>query len=314
MMRAFSTAMLVGALVAAAPRALAQGAPAGEGLKLYEEAKVALQDKDLAKACALFDKSYSLSGSAGALLSWADCEEQRGRLAKAHELWAQGEALLARDPERAEFARTRRAALDPRLGRIEIHVPDGVEATVSLDGVEVRAGAHRVDPGDHVVEGRSRGAATARQAVHVGAGEATTVELFHDLHRPKEEPPPPLVRAPNEPVAGPGTSRVADPGTSRVAVAGWVVGGVGALSLVGFAVTGGVMLGQCGSLSECEASSSTVEPLGIANAVLLGVGAAALATGVVLLVVDAKRARPTSTALQLSAGAAGPRLGFRRSF
>ena len=80
-------------------------------------------------------------------------------------------------------------------------------------------------------------------------------------------------------------------------IAGSVVGGVGVLGLVGFGVTGGLMLSSCGDLGNCPTSErDSVDALGAANAATLGIGIAGVVTGVILLAVGATTSGETTDA------------------
>lgn len=84
---------------------------------LFNEAKRDVEAGRLEVACPKFQRAFEGSGVTGALLSWADCEEKRGRLLEARELWRRGAVESASDPERAQFVSVRLAELDQRIAR-----------------------------------------------------------------------------------------------------------------------------------------------------------------------------------------------------
>ncbi|MBK8938499.1 MAG: hypothetical protein IPM79_12890 [Polyangiaceae bacterium] len=90
---------------------LAQPA-ATDAERLFHEAKAEVERGELATACPKLQLSWEQSGVIGALLSWADCEERRGNLVLARELWQRGATLVVDDPERVALVRSRVERLD----------------------------------------------------------------------------------------------------------------------------------------------------------------------------------------------------------
>lgn len=101
-----------------------------------------------------------------------------------------------------------------------------------------------------------------------------------------------------------GPAAVPPDGVDGLKVGGWVLVGVGAAVLVGSAVTGGMALKLDGDLDEaCPDSDCApahhedvdkLKRLSVASDVMTGVGGAALAAGVVMVVVSAVRGRSDS--------------------
>jgi hypothetical protein len=70
---------------------------------------------DLGAACEQFRASDKLDPAVGTELNLADCEEKRGRLASAWELYRTVADKLADNDERFAFARSHAQALKPRM-------------------------------------------------------------------------------------------------------------------------------------------------------------------------------------------------------
>lgn len=256
-------------------------AETSEAQRLYNEGRTSFDAGDYTKACALFEQSYSLSGSAGALLSRADCEEKRGNLGTAYELWKQGAALLVREPDRAAFATTRANALEARLVEVELVLPSTSGVVLEVDGMSLGPARSplRVQAGKHVVKATAPSGETDEATIEAVLGTPLRVELLEDRGASPEK-----LRPPPE-----------ESGISALGIAGWTLVGVGAASLVGFAVTSGVFVSECGSITVCEVPKSDVEGLGIANVVLLVAGGVLGVTGGALLVVDVTMQADVST-------------------
>lgn len=280
-MRALVSALAVAVLL------LAAGAEAdqAQGKQLFEEGKAAMAQKDFATACARFEASYAASSVPGALLSWADCEEARGRLATSLQLWQRGAAIVGEDADRAAFVRARIAALDVRVPKVTVKVPPIVEfAKARVDGREIEIGtAVALDPGVHEITAEAPGHPADRVAVELSPGMRLSVEVF--TARPPAVPAPPPTPEPGDrPADGP-----SEPDATLV-TAGWIVGGVGIASAIGFGVTGGLLLDTChGTLDPCGGAEGRDAEKALAltrsNMALGVLGLAALGTGAVLLAV-----------------------------
>ncbi len=277
--------LLVASLALASAPHVARATPSegpaaqSEAERLYNEGRTAFDAGDYAKACALFQQSYSSSGSAGALLSRADCEEKRGNLGTAYDLWKQGEALLVREPDRATFAATRASALEGRLVSVDVELPITTGLALEVDGVRLDAPRSpiRVQAGRHVIKAIAPSGEADEEAIDAVLGESLRVSLLENL---KADGP---------------TPDAAPSGITPLGIAGWSLVGVGAASLVGFAVTSGIFLSECGSLTVCDVPKTDVEGLGIANVVLLIAGGVLGLTGGALLIADVTMAANVTT-------------------
>src|SRR6185369_13042037 len=98
------------------------------------------KESKYAEACPKLEESQRLEPGIGTKFYLADCYEHIDRLASAWALYLESsdEAGDANMKDRAEYARKRAEALQPKLIRLSVQVPDEVRA---LPGVEI----HRDD-------------------------------------------------------------------------------------------------------------------------------------------------------------------------
>ncbi|HET7538581.1 MAG TPA: carboxypeptidase-like regulatory domain-containing protein [Polyangiaceae bacterium] len=138
------------------------------------------------EACPKYAESYRLDPRLGALLHWADCLEQDGKLASAYAAFRDAVELAERSADRrSEFAAARVRSLEPRLSRIVIDapqegLPEGV--TIQLDSLSIVASGLgvgiAVDPGEHSVRASAPGFAPfASSLVVSGAGQVQRVAI-----------------------------------------------------------------------------------------------------------------------------------------
>src|SRR5260221_14649709 len=102
------TLPLVAPILAAPVAARAQQAAADA---LFDSARASMAKGDFAAACEQFRASDKLDPAVGTELNLADCEEKRGHLASAWELYRTVEEQLSEKDERLALAHTRAQAL-----------------------------------------------------------------------------------------------------------------------------------------------------------------------------------------------------------
>ena len=278
--------------------------------ELFNEAKVDADAKRFEEACPKFEASYRVSQKAGALLSWADCEENRNRLATSLRLWEEGAGKVADDAERSRYVAARLDRLRPRVPHvsIEIGAPDAKVWQVSIDGrvVEPSAGPFAVDPGEHVIVAKAAGKETQTRAVTAEAGrdQSVSVPVLSSATKAPEVRPLPV--SPAQPASR--DSR------ASLRIAGWTVSSIGlagALAFGGTAIAVRVRCNHEGLSGDgddlgghgCPTGS---KPLLVGNAVALGVGVAGLGVGVGLLIAGyTKRDEPSRVALVSGPGDLG---------
>ncbi|HEY3237410.1 MAG TPA: hypothetical protein VGJ84_22005 [Polyangiaceae bacterium] len=111
---------------------------------LFDEGRKLMQEGKLEPACRKFEASQRLDPAPGTLLNEADCWEKLGRTASAWVSFREAAALArnAGDTKRASAATQRAAALEPKLARLKITVPDAVRST---SGLTVKRDGEKVD-------------------------------------------------------------------------------------------------------------------------------------------------------------------------
>lgn len=113
---------LAGALLAGSDARAADDAVAQQ---LFDDAKKLIADGKWDKACPKLEESLRLSATAGTKFNLGDCYEHTGRTASAwaHFVSAATQTKMAGQKDREKAARDRAAALEPKLSRLAIVVP-----------------------------------------------------------------------------------------------------------------------------------------------------------------------------------------------
>jgi hypothetical protein len=171
-----STRWLVASLVLAHP-AWAVDPPARNpaiGEALFRHGRQLLDQGKVTEACEKFAASQAADPAVGTLLNLAACHERDGRTATA---WSEftdagGQAAAANDKTRAEYARTRAAALEKSLYRVTIDVLEKTpELVVKLDGQPLAREALGTplpfDPGERTIEASAPGRTPWAQKVTI---------------------------------------------------------------------------------------------------------------------------------------------------
>ena len=313
-MRSFlAGAVLATALVAPAVARAQRNDDLARADALFNAAKALLEAGQNVDACAKFAESERLAPGLGVTMYLADCYERIGRTASAWTEFRSAEGLARqRSDKRADIARARAQALEPKLDRLTIVVAP----TVPLAGLQVlRDGAVvapeewgiavPVDPGDHVVLVSAPGHAQRALPAHL-APENPSVTLRID----RLDDTPSLAVAPGPaPAAGsppssaatastsseptPAPSDNPDPGKTRR----WIGIAVGGAGVVGVALGAVFGLGAKSKLDQsndghCD-HADTCDPTGLslrkdasqaagASTVAFVVGGVALAGGIVV--------------------------------
>lgn len=252
---------------------------------LFEQARQEMEAGHYAAACRRLEASQELDPAIGTLLYLGSCYVSEGRVASAWSCFRQAAAAAqkAGQPDRAEVARAQADALFPKLVRLKLTPSSALpeHSTIVLDGSpvsEVLLGVSLpVDPGRHQIEVHAPGREIWRRAFDTPReGQTLTLEVGVGAPVPPPQPP-------SHPPAPP-----VDPRQTWT----WVSGGVAALGLAG----GGLLL-----------ASGRDDTLGT---VATSVGASALVTTALLLLVPSPSERPpTGRALQVGASF-GDRSGF----
>lgn len=162
--RRLAIAAVVAIAAAAGPRVARADATAEQRAAaqvLFDEGRKLMAAKRFSEACPKFEESQRIDPGIGTLLNLAECQAQTGKTASAwaNFLEAAYRAKAAGQAKREHTARAKAAALEPRLSKLTINAPAGVQ--VRRDGVLVAASmlgtSLPVDPGQHVITASAPG-------------------------------------------------------------------------------------------------------------------------------------------------------------
>jgi hypothetical protein len=315
------TLPVIVAILVAAGRAHAQEAAADA---LFDSARTAMAKGDFERACEQFRASDKLDPAPGTELNLADCEEKRGRLASAWELFRTVEEKLSPNDERLPVAHGRAHALQARVPRLTLALAPGAPpgSTVRDGSVELGAAAFGLplpmDPGAHELVVSAPGFAPRTFPLQLTEAENRT--LLVSPGAPSEEAAPAAVAAP----LAPSPPREVSSSHASPRTLGFVLGGVGIAGLGVGAIAGVLMLGKksavndgCHSDKSCSndglAAAHSARTLEIVSNVGWVVGAAALGAGAYFLLSSAPSSKP-STALALAPTPSGGQFSLSRSW
>ncbi len=273
------------------------------------EAGVSLQKvEDFEAAVSAFEASLRLYPTKSTLFNLANCLRATHRYAEA---LAALERLVREYGE--ELEEPMRSAVEDQLAEL-VNLTAQLVIEVDQDGATVRVDEQlvghtplgqplRLSPGPHVVEVTLSGFQPARANLDLVSREKLTHKLTLEKVRPPEAAQPPPVPTAPTPVATPPPPAVPkDSGPSALGTAGWVTTGLGAALFAGGAATGiwalsvDRELGEACTNGHCptrrESEIDRLETLAITTNVLLGVGLAATAAGITMLVFDSPPNEP----------------------
>ena len=307
---------------------------------LFREGRALMSEGQHKEACAKFAASQRLDPSIGTLLNLADCNERTGKTASAWAQFLEAETLSRRagSERRERVARERAAALEPRLIRLTIIVPERVRVAglkVKRDDAEVDPAAwssgYPVDPGRHVIIVTAPGKREWRTTIEArqeGERIEVTVPSLGDapgVSKRLEQPGAPAspAAAPTDPATpaapaapAPAPLSVAE-GSDQRAI-GLVIGGVGLVALAAGSVFGlsanskwsdaDCSGGVCSTPSDQQLSEEANRNADIATVSFIA-GSAVLTLGVVVyLTAPTDPEQLSSTGSVRVTPAVGPRL------
>jgi tetratricopeptide (TPR) repeat protein len=198
------------ALLSAVRTGHAQGVPAGpptppsasdERLVARDEyglGKAAFEAGDYLRAGRLFLDAYRHTPHHDALWNAARAYELAGEKARAANLYSQYLAIAPPDARDRDRATAARKDLGASLGRLDIH---GHVTDIKVDDVPVEGTSVYVEPGQHLVRGRTAGGYVERvESVQAGAVASVVLEGAPPAPAPPSTPtpaavPPPVVPA-----------------------------------------------------------------------------------------------------------------------
>jgi hypothetical protein len=290
---------------------------------LFLEGRQAIDANDWNTGCPKVRESLGLFAVANSLFTVAQCDERDGHLIAALEHWNRGMALVDATDPRAAVAKDRIATLEPRVPRIRVVIPAAsASATVWLDGVQLEPAALaaplRVDPGKHVFVVRAKGRQDNRREIDIAEKERT--EFVANIGAADTAGPTPTA------TSSASSSTAPPPPMHPRKVAGFVVGGVGAASLIVSAVTGNEMssvhqtLDTSGCAKSAKGCFSTdidkYKNLYLSSAITFGVGLAGVGAGVIMILTAPKKPddKPANALLVPMAVPGGAGIGLSGRF
>jgi hypothetical protein len=281
-------------LLALAPAASAAEPDRAE--TLFQRARALMEKNDFAAACPMLEQSYALDHGGGTLLAMALCHEGSGKLATALREYRESlaSAVQANRPDRVMLAESHVQQLEARVPRITLRFASPPPATLSLqlDGAPVPrttmiTGAP-VDAGKHAIAASAPTFVSWRTDVDVPASSGSIVIDVPALVSTAAARPSPPAAAP----------------PSRSPVLGLTVGALG-LAAIGVGSYFGVAAfdDEATSKDHCHGTSCSAEGVSsnhqasrdaILADVGIGVGAAAVAAAVYLLLRKPAEAKPST--------------------
>jgi len=270
--------LLVASVQLSAPSALADDPAAAQAL--FADARKLMSAGKFEDACPKLEESQRLSPATGTKFNLADCYQHTGRLASA---WAAflsvaASAKNANQGAREKAARDRAAALEPKLSRLAVVVPDSSQTSglvVTRDGESVGdaewGASMPLDPGQHTVTASAPGKHPWKAVVEIGGAGSTAKVIVPMLDDEPAPPPPPAPTIAPPDTSSPATSTPAQPASSAPSkTPGWVLLGVGGAAVVGGAITWALRGSTVSKLQNECGPSGTACPSGAAGDISTG--------------------------------------------
>jgi hypothetical protein len=283
------------ALISPEVRADKTPAPAEKKVEaevLFREGTRLLQQKQFAEACPKLAESQRIDPAGATLINLALCHEGEGKITSAWIEFSEALVQAKRDKrnDRIKIAREHIEKLEPRLPRLIVRLPRVQPSGLIVErgGVPISEASFGtpipVDPGEHTLEARAPQHLPRRERVSIKEGETKTIQ-FPALE-PAPESPAPAESA--TAVASVSPTPLPPPGGRRTA--GYIIGGVGLVSLTVGAIFGlrtfskksesdaGCSKGP--ALCSPEGASANEQAYTSANIANVGVGLGLLGVGV----------------------------------
>jgi hypothetical protein len=279
----------VAALLTFAAGARAESSSEAQADALFNEGKHLVDAGQLTEGCTKFAQSQQLSPGVGVALHLGSCYEKLGKTASAWQEYRAAEKLARDhgDAKRADVARTHAEALEGKLSRLTLQVPEkaaGSGGEVRVDGAPMPPAAWNVplaiDPGDHEIAFAMPGQAPRTVTAHVDAAMGVALVRFDDpTPAAAAAPPPPpaaITPAAPEPVAqsnGWGARR-------------WITYGLVGVGLAGIGIGAALLAANSQSPSTSTSGCSTPPPdSGDTTGAIIAFAAGGVALGTALVLV-----------------------------
>ena len=249
--------------------------------QLFDSALTDAEAGNFASACPKFLASQDADPKTSTLMNLANCYQHNAQSASAWGAFREAEIMArkAGRPELENAARARATALEPKLLRLNIVVPEASRLAglvVTRDGALIPAGewgvAIPVDPGEHVLTASADGHKSWAEHVAIEA-ESKTITVPALEPAPVEPAPPPPV----------GDSPLPPPpkGLTTFQTVGIAGGAVGVAAMIGGGVLALVAKGSYDDAkSLCRAGGTVGCPAGAVSDADSAYTKAAVATGI----------------------------------
>jgi hypothetical protein len=298
--------------------------------ELFREGRKALEDKDYGAACPKFEESLRYDRRVGTLLSLAECEEARGKLAVARTRFQEAEDLAREQGDnRVDFAKERFDAVDARVPRLLLRLSEGAppDTSIERDGVPIGAASLEVrlpvEVGSHTLVVSATHHSAKRFDVALAEGDHREVSVDPGDLLPVEAPPPPSRIERDAPAAvAPATFewrplRIAALGAGALALAGIGVGSYFGVKAIN-EQSGAPGICHGGGNIECNAQGTgvvedAIHSGNISTAAFVAAGVFA-ATGVVFWVVSPSKTQAARVGFVPHVGAGAASLDAFGSF
>jgi hypothetical protein len=267
--------------------------------KQFVAAQKIYDDGDHAVALPLFEEALRTTGSPNARLYVARCLAKAGRNREAYEhMRLTRDEAKARLRSESKYAKTHEAAVDElaalaeKVALVKVTVRIGSRAAMESDKAVVRAHGRDFaaplvtplvfEPGEHRIEASAPGHPSSQATITAVAGEPLEVKIA-------------LASSQNAPQPEPEVRPVEGPGLGTIRIAGIAIAVVGVAGLVAMGVTGAMAKGKLDTLEEECGGVRCTDPakaddvdegktLQLVSNVSLGIGAAALLAGTLMII------------------------------
>jgi hypothetical protein len=281
---------------------------------LFEGALQLMGAKHYAEACPKLEESERLDPALGTRFRLSECEEAVGRLASAWAGFLEVADLAhgSGQKDRENVARTRAAAIEPKLSRVKVQVtsPDTPGLEVAHDHDIVGRGQWGtpvpIDPGTYTITATAPGKRPWRGSVTIaddGSTASVTVPTLDDA---------PLAPTSAAVMLTTTASPATNTHVSGAKIAGFTLVGIGAAGIAAGVVMGLVAKGNYNdtgahcTATACdatgEATESSARSLATAATAVFIAGAAAGAAGAIIVLVAPSGARSGSGSASLRIG------------
>lgn len=240
-MRRLSVALLLASLFCSPPLAAQSAEDRATARDLADQGKTRLEAGDTRGALELFRRADALYPAPTLKLAVARALIKLGDLAEAAAL-LRDVAMSKADPKEPEaWSKAREAAaaeaeaLRPRIPTLELSIKGPASPVVLLDGKPYPAAAlgvaRAINPGTHKIEASADGWERGMQEISLKEGERKKIELSlkQGVSAPASSNAPAASNASSAPTVAPTAPRHDKPRSAPVA--GYVLGGVGAVAL-----------------------------------------------------------------------------------